>query len=174
MAGTAYRPLTAALCLGRGTFRLMGSERMTERPIADLVDALRPLGAQIDYLGRDGFPPLRVHGTGLRGGNVRMRGNVSSQFLTSLMMAAPLADGPISVTIEGEQVSKPYLDITLNLMQRFGIHASHDQYRRFDIPNGQLPFARVDSRRGRRVLSNVLSRGRRDSRRPGAGARHRS
>ncbi len=137
MAGTAYRPLTAALCLGRGTFRLMGSERMTERPIADLVDALRPLGAHIDYLGRDGFPPLRVRGTGLRGGDVRMRGNVSSQFLTSLMMTAPLADGPVSVTIDGEQVSKPYLDITLNLMQRFGIRASHDGYRRFDIPTGQ-------------------------------------
>ncbi len=137
MAGTAYRPLTAALCLGRGTFSLMGSERMTERPIADLVDGLRPLGARIEYIGRDGFPPLRVYGTGLRGGNVRMRGNVSSQFLTSLMMAAPLADAPVTVTIEGEQVSKPYLDITLNLMQRFGVRASHDEYRRFDIPTGR-------------------------------------
>lgn len=137
MAGTAYRPLTAALCLGRGTFNLMGSERMSERPIADLVDGLRPLGARIEYLGREGFPPLRVHGTGLRGGNVRMRGNVSSQFLTSLMMAAPLAETPVTVTIEGEQVSKPYLDITLNLMQRFGVRASHDEYRRFDIPTGR-------------------------------------
>ena len=137
MAGTAYRPLTAALCLGRGTFLLTGSKRMTERPIADLVDALRRLGAQIDYLGRDGYPPLRVRGTGLRGGDVRMRGNVSSQFLTSLLMAAPLADAPTSVTIDGEQVSKPYLDITLNLMLRFGIHGSHDHYRRFDIPNGR-------------------------------------
>jgi 3-phosphoshikimate 1-carboxyvinyltransferase len=137
MAGTAYRPLTAALCLGRGTFSLMGSERMTERPIADLVDGLRPLGARIEYIGRDGYPPLRVYGTGLRGGNVRMRGNVSSQFLTSLMMAVPLADAPVTVTIDGEQVSKPYLDITLNLMQRFGVHASHDEYRRFDIPTGR-------------------------------------
>ncbi len=136
MAGTAYRPLTAALCLGSGTYRLMGSERMTERPIADLVDGLRALGASIEYLGRDGYPPLCVRGTGLHGGNVRMRGNVSSQFLTSLMMAAPLADGPVTVTIDGEQVSKPYLDITMNLMQRFGIRSSHDRYRRFDIPNG--------------------------------------
>ena len=136
MAGTAYRPLTASLCLGRGTFRLMGSERMAERPIADLVDALRALGASIEYLGREGFPPLRVVGTGLRGGNVRMRGSVSSQFLTSLMMAAPLANGPVTVTVDGEQVSKPYLDITLNLMRRFGIHARHVDYRRFDIPIG--------------------------------------
>ena len=80
MAGTAYRPLTAALCLGRGTFRLMGSERMTERPIADLVDALRPLGAQIDYLGHDGYPPLRVHGTGLRGGTVRCAATCRASF----------------------------------------------------------------------------------------------
>ncbi len=137
MAGTAYRPLTASLCLGKGTFRLMGSERMAERPIADLVDGLRALGASIEYLGREGFPPLRVYGTGLRGGNVRMRGSVSSQFLTSLMMAAPLAEDPVTVTIDGDQVSKPYLDITLNLMRRFGIHATHDRHRRFDIPTGR-------------------------------------
>ena len=137
MAGTAYRPLTASLCLGRGTFRLMGSQRMTERPIADLVDGLRGLGASIEYLGRDGYPPLRVFGTGLKGGNVHMRGSVSSQFLTSLMMAAPLALAPVSVTIDGDQVSKPYLDITMNLMRRFGVQTSHDHYRRFDIPTGR-------------------------------------
>lgn len=137
MAGTAYRPLTAALCLGRGTFRLMGTTRMTERPIADLVDGLRALGASIDYLGRDGYPPLRVHGTGLRGGDVRMGGSVSSQFLTSLMMAAPLANGPVSVTIEGEQVSKPYLDITMDLMRRFGAPVQHAEYRRFEVPTGR-------------------------------------
>jgi 3-phosphoshikimate 1-carboxyvinyltransferase len=137
MAGTAYRPLTASLCLGRGSFRLLGSERMAERPIADLVDGLRALGASIEYLGRDGYPPLRVFGTGLRGGHVRMRGSISSQFLTSLLMAAPLADEPVTVTIDGEQVSKPYLDITLDLMRRFGILASHDRYRRFDIPTGR-------------------------------------
>jgi 3-phosphoshikimate 1-carboxyvinyltransferase len=137
MAGTAYRPLTAALCLGRGTFRLLGSERMAERPIGDLVDALRALGASIDYLGRAGFPPLRVVGTGLRGGDVRMRGNTSSQFLTSLLMAAPLAAGPVRVTIDGEQVSKPYLDITLDLMRRFGVTATHDRHIRFDVPSGR-------------------------------------
>jgi 3-phosphoshikimate 1-carboxyvinyltransferase len=137
MAGTAYRPLTAALCLGRGTFRLLGSERMAQRPIADLVDGLRALGASIEYLQRDGFPPVAVRGSGLRGGDVHMRGNVSSQFLTSLMMAAPLADRPVTVVIDGEQVSKPYLDITLNLMQRFGVQARHDAYRRFEIPTGR-------------------------------------
>ncbi len=137
MAGTAFRPLTAALCLGRGTFRLLGSERMAQRPIADLVDALRAIGASINYLGGDGFPPLEIHGTGLRGGPVTMRGNVSSQFLTSLMLAAPLAQAPVVVTIDGEQVSKPYLDLTIDLMRRFGVSARHDGYRRFEIPTGR-------------------------------------
>ena len=137
MAGTAYRPLTAALCLGQGTFTLSGNARMKERPIADLVDALRSLGAHIDYLERDGYPPLTIHATGLAGGTVTMRGNVSSQFLTSLLLAAPLAARPITVTIAGEQVSKPYLDITLALMARFGVACSHGDYKRFDVPHGR-------------------------------------
>jgi len=137
MAGTAYRPLTAALCLGRGCFRLLGSPRMNERPIGDLVAPLRSLGADIRYLGQPGFPPVEVHGTGLEGGSVSMSGAVSSQFLTSLLMAAPMARRPVSVTIEGDQVSKPYLDITLNLMRRFGIDARHEDYRRFDVPTGR-------------------------------------
>jgi 3-phosphoshikimate 1-carboxyvinyltransferase len=137
MAGTAYRPLTAALCLGRGTFMLQGSARMKERPIGDLVDALRSLGAHIDYLERDGYPPLRVHAAGLAGGPVTMRGNVSSQFLTSVLMAAPLAARPVTVAIDGEQVSKPYLDITLALMARFGISCRHDDYARFEVPVGR-------------------------------------
>jgi 3-phosphoshikimate 1-carboxyvinyltransferase len=136
MAGTAYRPLTAALCLGRGTFRLLGNARMSERPIGDLVEPLRALGADIRYLGRDGFPPLEVRGTGLDGGEVSMSGAVSSQFLTSLLLAAPLAAAPVTVHVIGEQVSKPYLDITLNMMRRFGIDATHDDYRRFDVPTG--------------------------------------
>jgi 3-phosphoshikimate 1-carboxyvinyltransferase len=137
MAGTAYRPLTAALCLGRGTFSLLGNERMKERPIGDLVDALRGLGAAIDYLERPGFPPLRIRGRGLHGGAVGMRGNVSSQFLTSLLMAAPLASTPVVVTVDGDQVSKPYLDITLKLMERFGIHATQRDYVQYQIPHGQ-------------------------------------
>ena len=136
MAGTAYRPLTAALCLGRGTFRLLGNARMSERPIGDLVEPLRALGADIRYLGKDGFPPLEVRGTGLAGGDVSMSGAVSSQFLTSLLLAAPLAAAPVTVHVIGEQVSKPYLDITLNMMHRFGIDATHDDYRRFDVPTG--------------------------------------
>ncbi len=133
LAGTAYRPLAAALTAGSGRFVLDGIARMRERPVAPLVDGLRQLGASIDYLGAEGFPPIRVTGTGLAGGTVHMPGDISSQFLTSLLMAAPLARGPVQVIIDGEQVSKPYLAITEHLMHRFGVSISHDDYQRFEI-----------------------------------------
>lgn len=136
LAGTALRPLTAALTLGAGTFVLDGSARMRERPVADLVDALRPLGARIRYLGAEGYPPLEVSGGGLRGGATRIRGGVSSQFLTSLLLAAPLADGAVTITVEGEQVSKPYLDITMGMMQRFGARVGHQDHQRFEVEPG--------------------------------------
>ena len=137
LAGTAFRPLTAALCLGSGRFELNGHPRMAERPISPLVDALRALGADITYLGEDGYPPLAIRGTGLDGGRVALPGNLSSQFLTSLLLAAPYARGPITVDVPGQQVSKPYLDLTLGLMARFGVAARHDDYRRFDVPTGR-------------------------------------
>ncbi len=136
MAGTAYRPLTAALCLGKGQFELLGNERMRERPIKDLVDALRPLGADIRYLGHEGFPPVQVTGTGLRGGKTRISGQVSSQFLSALLMALPLADADTLVEVTGEQVSKPYLDLTLNLMRRFGASVCQEDYQRFQVSKG--------------------------------------
>ena len=137
MAGTAYRPLTAALCLGGGRFELGCNARMRERPIAPLVDALRELGARIEYLEADGYPPVRVTGTGVPGGAVRMPGDLSSQFLTSLLLAAPLFDAPLEVIVEGEQVSKPYLDLTIDLMRRFGANASHADHRRYRVePTG--------------------------------------
>jgi 3-phosphoshikimate 1-carboxyvinyltransferase len=137
LAGTALRPLTAALTLGQGTFRLDGTARMRERPVAHLVDGLRQLGAQITYLGEQGYPPLQVNGTGLQGGKVQMQGNISSQFLTSLLLAAPLANGPVTVEIVGEQVSKPYLDITLNMIRQFGAEADHVDYQRFTVQPGR-------------------------------------
>lgn len=137
MAGTAYRPLTAALCLGRGTFRLTGSARMYERPIGHLVDALRELGGDIDYLGAQGYPPLGVRGGGLHGGTVAMPGHLSSQFLTSVLLVAPYAASPVIINVDGEQVSKPYLDITLAMMQRFGILAQHEDHQRFEVPMGR-------------------------------------
>jgi len=137
LAGTALRPLTAALTLGKGCFQLDGTARMRERPLAHLVDGLRQLGARIDYLAADGYPPIEVTGTGLHGGTVQMQGNISSQFLTSLLLAAPLADGPVRVEILGDQVSKPYLDITVDMMRRFGAQASHDDYQCFNVQPGR-------------------------------------
>lgn len=136
LAGTAFRPLTAALTLGQGTFELDGTPRMRERPIGDLVDALEPLGAHIRYLGRAGFPPVEITGTGLAGGATRIDGSTSSQFLTALLLAAPLARNPVTVDVIGELVSKPYLDITLHMMRCFGAEVSHQRYRRFSVVPG--------------------------------------
>jgi len=136
-AGTAMRPLCAALCASEGSFTLTGEPRMYERPIADLVDALLPLGADIEYLGEPGYPPLRINATGLKGGEVGIRGNISSQFLTALLMAAPLAEGDLSIRVEGELVSKPYIDITLHTMALFGVEVENHDYQRFVIRAGQ-------------------------------------
>ncbi|GGB95991.1 3-phosphoshikimate 1-carboxyvinyltransferase [Marinobacterium zhoushanense] len=136
-AGTAMRPLTAALCLGQGEFTLTGEPRMYERPIRDLVDALRPLGADIKYLGDEGFPPLLIDAQGLKGGEVSIKGNISSQFLTALLMAAPLASDDLTIVVDGELVSKPYIDITLHSMKLFGVEVINDNYQRFIVKAGQ-------------------------------------
>src|SRR5471032_212524 len=121
-AGTAFRPLTAALALSSGDYRLSGVERMHERPIGDLVDALRDLGCAIDYLGEAGYPPLHIKPATINaGGKVSVRGDVSSQFLSALLMALPLTGRQTTITVEGELISKPYVEITLNTMRRFGV-----------------------------------------------------
>ncbi len=137
-AGTAMRPLTAALALLGGDFELSGVPRMHERPIGDLVDALRQLGCGIDYLGEDGFPPLRLRPGQLRlDAPIQVRGDVSSQFLTSLLMALPLvAKRDIRIEVSGELISKPYIEITLNLLARFGIQVQRDGWQSFTIPAG--------------------------------------
>ncbi|MDO9278648.1 MAG: bifunctional 3-phosphoshikimate 1-carboxyvinyltransferase/cytidylate kinase [Polaromonas sp.] len=137
-AGTAIRPLTAALALLGGDFELSGVPRMHERPIGDLVDALRQLGCGIDYLGNDGFPPLRLRPGQLRlDAPIQVRGDVSSQFLTSLLMALPLvAERDIRIEVSGELISKPYIEITLHLLARFGIQVHRDGWQSFTIPAG--------------------------------------
>ena len=142
-AGTAMRPLTAALALLGGEFELSGVPRMHERPIGDLVDALRQLGCHIDYLGNPGYPPLRIarsNGVPALALNqpIQVRGDVSSQFLTALLMALPLVATQTAVHIEvvGELISKPYIAITLQLLARFGIQVHHDNWQRFTIPAG--------------------------------------
>ena len=148
-AGTAMRPLTAALAmlatLQGGEFELSGVPRMHERPIGDLVDALRQLGCPVQYLGNAGYPPLRV-GNGRAAPvsthePVRVRGDVSSQFLTALLLALPLAtaDRAVTIAVEGELISKPYIDITLNLLARFGIVVERDPadpWSAFTLPRG--------------------------------------
>ena len=144
-AGTAMRPLTAALAVlaatQSGRFELSGVPRMHERPIGDLVDALRQLGCGIDYLGSDGFPPLRLEPGAAAlntGPPIRVRGDVSSQFLTALLMALPLAaeQRAIVIEVDGELISKPYVEITLNLLARFGIEVTRDGWQRFTIARG--------------------------------------
>ena len=138
-AGTAMRPLTAALAVLGGDYRLAGIARMHERPIGDLVDALRALGCSIDYLGQDGYPPLRIGAPQLRLDRpIPVRGDVSSQFLTALLMALPLAAQERDIVIEvvGELISKPYIEITLQLLARFGVKVRRDGWARFVIPAG--------------------------------------
>ena len=138
-AGTAMRPLTAALALLGGEFELSGVPRMHERPIADLVDALRQLGCSIEYLGTEGFPPLRLRAGQIKLDNepIRVRGDVSSQFLTALLMALPLvARRDICIEVVGELISTPYIEITLNLLKRFGIDVKREGWQRFTIPAG--------------------------------------
>lgn len=136
-AGTAMRPLAAALCLGKGKFVLTGEPRMKERPIGHLVDALQQAGASIEYLENENYPPIKITGTGLKSGSVTIDGSISSQFLTAFLMSAPLAEGDITIHIEGELVSKPYIDITLDIMAKFGVNVINDNYQTFTILAGQ-------------------------------------
>jgi len=134
-AGTAFRPLTAALALAGGEYRLSGVPRMHERPIGDLVDALRQIGARIEYSGKEGFPPLVVHAGRIRSGEkVRVRGDVSSQYLSALLMAVPMTGAQTTIEVEGDLISKPYVEITVNLMRRFGIEVGRKGWSTFDVP----------------------------------------
>ncbi len=137
-AGTAMRPLTAALAVLGGDFELRGVARMHERPIGDLVDALRQLGCSVDYLGAEGYPPLRIGRPRLDLSRpIRVRGDVSSQFLTALLLALPLvAKADIVIEVEGELISKPYIDITLKLLARFGVEVQRTGWQQFVITAG--------------------------------------
>ncbi len=144
-AGTAFRPLTAALALAGGHYALSGVPRMHERPIGDLVDALRGLGADISYLGKEGFPPLEIfppspqpspikgEGTQMK---VNVRGDVSSQFLTALLMAAPLVQQDVTIEVQGELISKPYIEITLKIMEQFGVKVERSGWATFKVNSG--------------------------------------
>jgi len=132
-AGTAMRPLCAALAASNVDTVLTGEPRMEERPIGDLVDALREADAEVTYLKNEGYPPLQIKGKTLNGGEMSVDGSVSSQFLTALLMAAPLFSGDVTIRIKGELVSKPYIDITLDTMAKFGVTVENDNYQTFTV-----------------------------------------
>lgn len=137
-AGTAMRPLTAALAASDVTAILIGEPRMYERPIGHLVAALSGWHADINYLQQSGFPPLQIHGKSLNGGKISIDGSISSQFLTAVLMVAPLLNGDSDISIVGDLVSKPYIDITLALMQRFGVTVINNDYKSFSIKGQQV------------------------------------
>jgi len=133
-AGTAFRPLTAALACCGGEYRLSGVPRMHQRPIGDLVNALRGIGARIDYAGVEGFPPLHLLPGKISLPNaVKIRGDVSSQFLSSLLMALPLSGRAAMIEVQGELISKPYVEITLNVMRRFGVEVKRQGWNAFRL-----------------------------------------
>jgi 3-phosphoshikimate 1-carboxyvinyltransferase len=144
-AGTAFRPLTAALALSDGHYTLSGVPRMHERPIGDLVDALRQIGANIEYFENEGFPPLKISPSKIDvSKSIKIRGDVSSQFLTALLMALPLTKKQATIEVVGELISKPYIEITLNLMGRFEVEVQHHGWQNFAIPAKQNPYLSQD------------------------------
>jgi 3-phosphoshikimate 1-carboxyvinyltransferase len=136
-AGTAMRPLCAALSASEGEFILTGEPRMKERPIGHLVDALAQLNADVEYLESKGYPPVKITGKNLFGDQVSIDGSISSQFLTAILMVSPLLDTDTTINIEGELVSKPYIDITLDIMKRFGVVVKNNNYQSFTIKGKQ-------------------------------------
>ncbi len=132
-AGTALRFFTSFACLARGRCVVDGDERMRERPLRGLVDALQGLGADIAYLGKEGFPPVEILAKGLRGGRAEVSGATSSQFVTSLLMAAPAAKDEVVIEVTGEITSKPYIEITLDVMRGLGVEVEREGFRRFRV-----------------------------------------
>ena len=133
LSGTSIRFLTALVALGRGTYRLDGNERMRERPIQDLLGALKPLGVKAGTQFETGCPPVIVEAQGLRGGVTSVAGERSSQYLSALLMVAPYAKNPVTLNVEGDLQSKPFIDMTLRLMQDFGVEVKRDGYSSFEI-----------------------------------------
>ena len=140
-AGTAFRPLTAVLALAQGYYQLSGVPRMHERPIGDLVSALRQWGADITYLGDEGFPPLQIKPGSIQGEEITVKGDVSSQFLTGLLIALPLSANGFNhmpaIRVSGELISRPYIELTISLMGRFGVQVEREEWQRFTMRPGQ-------------------------------------
>jgi len=136
-SGTSYRLLLSIAALAKSEFIFAGSPRMYERPLKDLVSALNGLGACISYLGREGYPPVDIKAAGLKGGRVDISGNISSQYISSLLLAGPYTSEGIEIKIAGSLVSRPYVDLTLDVMRSFGIEVTHEDYQCFVVPSGK-------------------------------------
>ena len=136
-AGTAVRSMTAAICASNGNYVIDGNARMRERPIKDLVDALLKLGIDISYEFPTDCPPLKIKANGIKGGTTSVNGSVSSQYITALLLAAPLAKDDVTINIDGDLTSKPYVDMTMNLMRKFGVKVKNDNYQTFTVPAPQ-------------------------------------
>ncbi|MDO8481481.1 MAG: 3-phosphoshikimate 1-carboxyvinyltransferase [bacterium] len=132
LSGTTIRFILALACIIPGEKTIRGRGRLNERPIGHLIDGLRQLGASIEYVEKEGYPPVRVLSSSLKPGNVLMKGNVSSQFLSALLMIAPLI-GEVTIEVDGEQVSRPYIEMTIDAMRAFGVSASHENFARYVI-----------------------------------------
>ena len=140
-AGTAMRFLTAFLAGMEGEWIVKGSKRMHERPIYPLVDTLRALGAEIEYLDKDGFPPLKIKGKRLKGGEVFVSGNISSQFISALMMVAPVMETGLIINVQNQIISKPYINLTIKLMEQYGAHVKWEGSRISIKPQAYKPVA---------------------------------
>ena len=141
-SGVGMNFLTALSCLSTRPVTITGAPRITERPISEIVNGLRQLGCRIDYLARDGFPPVRVHGGGISGGTACIRGATTSQYFSAILAAAPYADTPVQLDCAGPMSEKPYLEITLAMMADAGVLVKCEDYARFLVPGGQRYSAR--------------------------------
>ena len=135
-SGTSYRLLLSTVALAKGEYILTGIPRMHERPIGDLVMALNQVGVEASCIEQNGYPPVLIHAKGIPGGKVNIPGNYSSQFVSSLLLSGPYAQDMIEIEVKGRLVSGPYVDITIDVMEQFGVHVDHDGYRYFRVPAG--------------------------------------
>lgn len=136
-SGVSMNFLSALACLASKPVTITGVRRITERPIGELISGLRQLGCGVECLGREGYPPVKVHGGGIPGGTAQMRGHVTSQYFSAVLLAAPYAERPVTLRCLGPMCEKPYVAITLEMMARFGVEATHRDLVEFAVPNGR-------------------------------------
>lgn len=141
-SGTSYRLLLSVAALARGQYIFTGIERMKERPVAYLVNALKSLGVDAEYVEKNGYPPVLINASGIKGGIVKIPGDISSQYISSLLLAGPYAESDLTIEVDGDPVSKPYIDLTLDVTAAFGVNIEHEDYQVFHIPAGQIYKAR--------------------------------